>query len=313
MLSKVLWLLVLLTSCTSAENKQEDVIQDFLQHKIEIVVPGSECDLSLLDNSLKSHNIKFNRAFSETHQKLQNLKNALLDQENELVWALRGGYGTASIVDLLYEDHDFMSAMKKKTSYPLFIGYCDVTALHLFLSQEFGWKTLHGPVIKELTSKRKRNSFHVLSKVLDGITRIKFVGLQALNNKGEITAEIKGKMTGGNLSIIQTSIGARWQIQTKNKILFLEDCHEKPHKILRMLSHLKMAGLFDGVRAVIVGNLCDDSDYMRKSIISFFSTLAIPTYAIDVFGHGMYNYPILYNADVSIQLMDGVVSLTQNF
>lgn len=271
--------------------------------KIEVVAPGSDCSREFL----KSLPVKFKGYYENDKKRAESVKNALLNSENEVVWALRGGFGTANVVEILYEDQEFIKSIKKRKSYPIVIGYSDITALHLFLSQEFGWKTIHGPVFKEI--KEKQGSFKATNEILNGVKEIKFVGLEPINDLARNSEVITGKLTGGNLSIIQTSIGTSWQIDAKDKILFLEDCHEKPYQIARVLNHLKAAGILDGVKAIIIGNLCDSSNYMSDTIKDFAQTVAIPIYSLDVFGHGVYNYPMVYNGDATISSIDKVMIL----
>ena len=274
--------------------------------KIEVIAPGSDCSREFL-NALP---VKFNGYYENDKERAESVKNALLNSNNEVVWALRGGYGTANVVEILYEDQEFIKSIKRRKTYPIVIGYCDLTALHLFLSQEFGWKTIHGPVFKEI--KEKQDSFKAVNEILNGVQEIKFIGLEAVNDLARNSEVITGKLTGGNLSIIQTSIGTRWQIDAKDKILFLEDCHEKPYQIARMLNHLNAAGILDGVKAIIIGNLCDSSNYMSDTIKDFADTISVPIYSLDVFGHGIYNYPMVYNGDVTISSRKKVMIL-KNF
>jgi muramoyltetrapeptide carboxypeptidase len=231
----------------------------------------------------------------------------LLNDNNDIIWTLRGGYGTANIIDLLYQDLKFMNKMRLKKKIPYVIGYSDITSLHLFLSQEFGWQTIHGPVFKEIKVNPER--FVHIANVIKGIKSITYVGLQALNDSALQNKEVSGMLTGGNLSVIQTTIGTKFEIQTKNKILFLEDCNEKPYKIVRMLNHLRIAHLLDYVQAIVIGNLCDKSEFMKHSINEFAQKLIIPIYLVDVFGHGVYNYPIIYNSDAKIKSENGIIKL----
>ncbi len=300
----ILFLIFIICGCTTVSKKTINLSNK----KIEVVAPSSSHNIEFIER----YNVKFDGIYDSELDKAGQLKNALLNPYNNIVWALRGGYGSANIVELLYEDEEFINILKKRQSYPLFIGYCDITALHLFLSQEIGWKTLHAPVFKEVQSNN-RSILALLKIINDNIRTIKFVGLQPLNHAARNILEISGKLTGGNISIIQTSIGTKWQIDTKDKILFLEDCHEKPYQILRLLNHFKMTNLFDYARAIIIGNLCDTSHYMEKIVIDFAKKLDLPIYSLNLFGHGIYNYPMIYNSKAVIGLNNGIITLTETF
>jgi muramoyltetrapeptide carboxypeptidase len=70
-----------------------------------------------------------------------------------------------------------------------------------------------------------------------------------------VAGEARGTITGGCLSVVVTSLGTPWEIETEGKILFLEDVNERPYRIDRMLRHLLLAGKFRGVRAIVFGKM----------------------------------------------------------
>lgn len=308
--------LILLVGCSYQDNESSKIIDDFHDKSITIVSPGSTCDdkamSNLLDLVKHRKNITFLPYETNDHEKAKVLKRELLDNKNDIVWGLRGGYGNAKVIEILYDDKEFMSQMKQKKKYPYVIGYSDITALHLFLSQEFSWKTIHGSVFTEVIDQSKdRANFKVIKNVSAGIKKITIYGLEALNKAATDADEINGKITGGNLSIIQTSIGTRWQIDSKDKILIIEDYQEKPYRMDRILNHLKAAGVFSNVKAVIVGDIYNSSNEMKNVVLNFAKNMNIPFYGIDVFGHNMYNYPFMYNSDGRIKT-GKLVYLTQN-
>ncbi len=272
---------------------------------IEVIAPGSDCERDFLKNLP----VKSSSYYENDKERAQSVKDALLSSDNDIIWALRGGYGTANVVEILYKDEEFLSKIKENKKRPVVIGYCDITALHLFLSQELAWQTIHGPVFKEITDNNKKSSFDAIINLLNGIKEIKFIGITAINRAAATSDTIVGKLTGGNMSIIQTSIGTKWQIETRDKILFLEDCNEKPYQIARILNHFKAAGILDRVKAIIIGNLCDSSNYMSNTIKDFADTISTPIYSLDVFGHGIYNYPMIYNGDVKISSRERIMIL----
>ena len=299
-------LFLMLGGCSGEPHKQAEDF--FSPYTIEVIAPAGQCKTDFLKNLP----VAFNGLYEDDYKRSTMLKQALLNDNNDVVWALRGGYGSAKVVEILYDDQDFLAAMRQKQIVPKVIGYSDITALHLFLSQEFNWQTIHGPVFQEIQDNSRQENFRAIKRLLEGVKGIKFIGLQPLNEAAHTTQVISGKLTGGNLTIIQTSIGTRWEIKTKDKILFLEDCNEKPWRIDRMLHHLKSSKLLDQVKAIIIGNLCDNSDYMQETLRDFAKKLLIPIYTIDVFGHGVYNYPMIYNADVEIASENGIKILKQS-
>ncbi len=322
---KFLIIILLLVGCRHFEEKNDEAPKNLLSHfddkNITVATLGSSCDAFTLKKLAQyidyNKNIKLlqYRNTDSDYERATVIKQVLLGSKNgaEIIWALRGGYGTAKVVDILYNDADFISQMRAKTHYPFVVGYSDITVLHLFLSKEFGWKTVHSSVFFEILDDSKQNNFTVINKIFDGTKKATLDNLKPLNQQALQQKEISGQLTGGNLSVIQTSIGTKWQIDAKNKILFLEDCYEKPYRIDRMLYHLKSAGIFDYVEAIIFGDLCDESEVMAKVITNFATIIQLPIYKVDVFGHGQYNYPIVYNADGKIKIDKDIITLIQIF
>ena len=320
---KFLIVIALLVGCSHVDKTHDEVAQNLLNNlrdkNITVVAPSSCCSSSEMQKIEKyisyNQNIILIKFPDDDHTKAMLLKHALLSNESDIIWALRGGYGTAKVIEILYNDANFMSEMRTRKYHSLFIGYSDITALHLFLSQEFGLKTIHGNVFYEIftNDKNREENFTALDKLINGVRKITINSLEPINEIAKQPIEISGKLTGGNLSIIQTSIGTKWQINTKDKILFLEDCHEKPYRIDRMLHHLKSAGIFDSVKAIIFGSLCDTTKQMDKWIAGFSMSIQVPIYKTHAFGNSTYNYPIVYNSDVTIQVNKDNISLTQNF
>ena len=108
-------------------------------------------------------------------------------------------------------------------------------------------------------------------------------------------------MQGGNLTIVESSIGTRWQIETAGALLFLEDVGEKGYRIDRSLNHLRQAGLLNHVEGIIFGECSGpDEKGIRVAIERFAHETPIPVYQTDQFGHGQINYPIMYHAAAEI-------------
>lgn len=155
----------------------------------------------------------------------------------------RGGYGVMRILDLL--DYNEIIAHPK----PI-IGFSDITALLLAIYTKTGIVTFHGPV-----AATNFNSF-TTKHLLDIIAadrqfepvRVDYSTMRILNE-----GEAAGKLVGGNLSLLVSSLGTPYEIETKDSILFFEDVSEHPYKIDKMLTHLKLAGKFDDANAIAIG------------------------------------------------------------
>jgi muramoyltetrapeptide carboxypeptidase len=219
-----------------------------------------------------------------------------IHSKHKIIWAMRGGYGTARLLASLEQ-------LPKPDSCKTFVGFCDVTALHLFISQKWpNWNTIHAPLLIHLNEKHK-NNFGVLLDILEGkIDSYDIDDVYPLNDKALAEVNIVGKLTGGNLTIVESSLGTIWEIQTAGKILFLEDVHEYPEYIYRMLYHLKEAGKLSCAKALVFGHFHEagDQERLRMFINGFAQTLDIPVYVTDKFGHGDNNVPLIYNAEAKI-------------
>ena len=176
------------------------------------------------------------------------------DPSVQAIVALRGGYGCARIIPLLDE-------RRVRDNCKIFMGFSDLTTLHLFLNK-CGWITFHGPMaaneaLAEISAERER---HLVSLLTDPEYRPEFRFPQ-LESWSSGAAE--GTLTGGCLSLVVASIGTPYEIQTKGKILFLEDTGEPPYRIDRMITHLRLAGKLglagkpDSAAGLLLGHFSD--------------------------------------------------------
>ncbi|AGF57071.1 muramoyltetrapeptide carboxypeptidase [Clostridium saccharoperbutylacetonicum] len=170
------------------------------------------------------------------------------DKSIKGIFAIRGGYGAPRILDKL--DYDMIKKNPK-----VFAGYSDITALHNVFNQKCELITFHTPMpsteiykgIDEYTLDYfKKNIF---SDIPLGV--IKNPDGQDL--KTLVTGEAEGILVGGNLSLVASSLGTPYEIDTRGKILFLEEIEEYPYKIDRMLVQLKLAGKFKEAAGIILG------------------------------------------------------------
>lgn len=173
------------------------------------------------------------------------LERMFLDKDVDAIICIRGGYGCARILDLI----DFTII---RDNPKIFVGFSDVTALHISINQLADLSTYHGIMAASI-------------KTWDCFTYSSL--LKALNFKDELIIEnpnseklislyegcCEGIITGGNLSVIVSTLGTKYEIDTKNKILFLEEIGEYTYKVDKMLNHLQMAGKFDDCNGIIFG------------------------------------------------------------
>lgn len=150
----------------------------------------------------------------------------------------------------------FWTRLSSASTPKWFGGYSDVTALHIFLNQKCNLETFH---VSMPASKWEWDAF-----TLEGMKKALFGGLS-----GELAApegweiqtltpgQAHGRLCGGNLSLLAASMGTPWEIDTRGKILFLEDVNEKTYRIDSMLTQLRNGGKFDDCAGIILGHWTD--------------------------------------------------------
>lgn len=171
---------------------------------------------------------------------------------------LRGGYGTMRLMELL--DYNMIRSHPK-----VFVGYSDITALHTSIGQHTGLVTFHGPMVASDMGKglsdytwdylyRAISTCHPLGPI---------VNPSLLPPPVFITSgQTQGYLTGGNLSLIVSTLGTPYEIDTRGKILCLEEIGEAPYRIDRMLTQLLLAGKLQDTAGIVfaVCNDCEEKD-----------------------------------------------------
>ena len=185
--------------------------------------------------------------------RLDDLQEMMDDAEIDAILMGRGGYGMSRIIDRL----DFKKFKKK----PKWIcGFSDIVVLHNHIQQNFGIPVLHSPMCNAYKPDTV-NSAH-LQTFFDAIAGepLKYhIPPSPFNRRGKA----KGILTGGNLAILAHLTGSASEVDTKGKILFIEDIGEYLYNIDRMLLNLKRAGKLDDIAALIVGGFTDLQDTER--------------------------------------------------
>ncbi|MGZ3653025.1 MAG: S66 peptidase family protein [Bdellovibrionota bacterium] len=217
------------------------------------------------------------------------------------IWCARGGYGTTRLFPLL-EKMGTAKALAKNPK--LLIGYSDVTGLHLYFYQKLGLPSLHA--VMPGTAR-----FATLPSRVDKLLRATLAGELELGKKSHTASwaakkliaprrDSEGVILGGNLTLLVNMVGTPWQPDLNGKILFLEDCAERPYKVDRMLTLLANAGMLKGLRGVLLGDFETDvvyeekteRKYWREIFLERFEPLGIPVLENLPVGHGAKNEPL---------------------
>jgi len=211
------------------------------------------------------------------------------DPSIDAILALRGGFGCARLIPLLDEG-------RLRPHCKLFMGFSDLTTLHLFFRRRFGWVTIHGPMaasasLGNISPAEEKNLYSLLTDP-QYMPQLSFAELE-----GWVPGVAEGKLVGGCLSLVAASIGTPYEIRTEGRILFLEDLGEEPYRIDRMLTHLRLAHMLDSVAGILLGGFHDCNpergDYtIEDTLRENLEPLGVPLLARFPSGHGTENWAL---------------------
>jgi muramoyltetrapeptide carboxypeptidase len=172
------------------------------------------------------------------------LHSMFADPAIKAVFCIRGGYGSPQLLDRI--DYQLIRRNPK-----VFLGYSDITALHLAIHQKTGLVTFHGAAWnRELTPFTMEHLKRVLFQ-REPVGKIPVAPTHTV--KALIPGKARGRLTGGNLSLITNLLGTPYEIQTRGAILCVEDVGEDPYRIDRMFTQLRLAGKLDGIAGLVWG------------------------------------------------------------
>ena len=294
-----------------------------LHDKVVIISPAGKILSTYVNNTisileewglnvkLSENALRENGRFSGfVEQRYEDLQAAMDDPEVKLIFCSRGGYGAIHLLDRLN-----FEGIKKNPKW--IVGFSDITALHAAFLRN-GIMSIHAPM-SEHFSKEGAKDLSVLytkaalsGKSLDYTIPSEY---PYLNREGKVT----GTVFGGNLSVYAGMLGSKFTRIPRNGIFFLEEIGEKPYRVDRMIYQLKLAGFFDKIKGLIIGQFTDyeeDNEMyttLYESILSAVKEFSFPVCFGFPVGHVKINLPMIVGGNATLTVKRDIILLKQRY
>jgi muramoyltetrapeptide carboxypeptidase len=234
-------------------------------------------------------------------ERLRSLRRAYSHPGVRVLLAARGGYGAMRLLPAL--DLDAMAASPR-----VLVGFSDVTALHLALLARGGRGLVHGPMITQLGRLPAADVDRLFTLLETGAPP------PPLRGRAVVPGIARGPLVGGNLTVLASLVGTPYLPDLRGCVLLLEEVFEQPYRIDRMWTHLRLAGLLDGVAGVAFGSLVScatpGATYTAQEVVDdLLRELGKPAVAELPVGHGDENAAVPLGARVVLQ--DGVLTFEE--
>lgn len=230
----------------------------------------------------------------QDERRAANFMGMWLDPRVKAVIGGTGGYGATRMIPYL-EPEIFRRNPK------IFVGYSDITALHLWLMRQAGLRVFHGPTVDDLIPIARDPTTSALMTAMTNPRPVTKIGREMARavRPGRVT----GRLTGGNLSLVQQTIGTSYEIDTRDAILFLEETFDPMSVADERLVHLRAAGLLNHVRGVVFGQLSLDrseEDEFEDFLLDLLADLDIPILMDFPAGHEVPNLTLPLGTEVEL-------------
>ncbi|MBH11099.1 MAG: LD-carboxypeptidase [Candidatus Marinimicrobia bacterium] len=264
----------------------------------------------------KSNSLKWGPFAGTPQERADDIHRMFSDPEIDAIICVRGGYGANRVLPLI--DYQLIGENPK-----IFIGFSDITAYNISITQKTGLVTFHGPMLVSYKKQFIRYNFSLMEHILTAKKRVKIEYPEKLSPKVLKPGVANGPLWGGNITLILNRLGTTEQLNTNNVILFLEDVDEYLYSFERMLVQMRTTGILDNIKGLIIGELVDFKDqdipFERDTdeiIMDICGDLDIPIISNFPCGHGTYqatlpiSIPIELNAKTNtpyISLLESAV------
>ncbi len=247
-------------------------------------------------------------------KRIKDLKESILDPKAQIIWCLRGGYGALHLLP-------HVQKFKKPKSIKLLIGFSDITILHYFINQNWGWPSLHyrhlNSFVKDQSVAEGLKVFRQTCKNLHASSPLVFKGLKPLNTRAKECLKkgksMKAPIVGGNLITMQSLIGLDVPPPQK-QWLFLEEIDEPIYKIDRALTQLHQSGWLKSVKGIFLGSFThykpEIEQDIRKYLTSGLEHLPVPVFGFLPCGHMTLQRPLFLNTSSVLSFTKTSATLT---
>ncbi len=190
--------------------------------------------------------------------------------ETDAIMAIRGGYGSLRMAEGI--DLELITRKPKP-----FIGFSDISLLHSLLNQRTRLVTFHGPVLTSLAGLPEDDIRHFGVMLTGHLPDTIRAGACEILRAGEVA----GRLTGGNLATLVSSLGTPYEPDWQQCIVFLEDVGEAPYRVDRMLTQLRLAGKFSGLHGLVLGTFtdCGNEELVWQRVLALTADLDIAVWA----------------------------------
>lgn len=194
----------------------------------------------------------------EDDDRLADIEAMFADPEIDGIICAGGGYGSARYADRL--DYQLIRENPK-----IFWGFSDITFLHTAIAEYSDLVTFHGPMLascvgKDTFSELSAKLFRQLFEPMELHYTEDISPLRTLSG-----GVVSGELTGGNLSLLASGIGTKFEIDTKGKILLIEDVGEEPYRIDNLMNQLRLSGKFADAAGIVIGDFADSAPKKEPS------------------------------------------------
>jgi muramoyltetrapeptide carboxypeptidase len=232
------------------------------------------------------------------------LRWAIAHPRAKCIFAARGGYGSARVVD--------GALLDALVSNPrLVVVFSDLTVL-LCGALSRSLRAVHGPMVCQLGTEGREGLFDLLHPLLE----VAAPPPPSRSLETLVAGMARGPLVGGNITILSHLVGTGLLPTFQGAILALEDVGERPYRIDRCLVHLEMAGALDGVAGLVFGDLVEcepqGTDWTAREVVTAFCRrIGVPAVIGLPMGHGAWNVPLPLGARVELAATDGVLSFLE--